>query len=236
MSLAITAPLTLLAKAAFDQAKQASVGDGPGQAALSRPAARREDRGPARGLGEGARVDFGLRQRRHSRNVTAQLLTFGNIQGPVFDRAQKAVVDLASRMGGDLQGAAIKVGRALNDPIQGTAALTRSAFSSRPPRKLKSRRWSSGQGLEAQGVILDVLAKKFDGAAEALRKASPDARFMQTWRDFKETLGSVIDQVLPPILDELGKLLKDFQALPAPLQKVIVVGAGILAVMGPLCF
>lgn len=57
--------------------------------------------------------------------VTANLLTFGNVAGEVFDRAQQAAIDMAQRLGSDPQAAAVMLGKALNDPIRGITALTR---------------------------------------------------------------------------------------------------------------
>jgi hypothetical protein len=90
MSLAITAPLTLLAKASFDSAKQASQAIAQVQAAI-------ESTGGASGK-TAAQLDASasalarisvFNKADILRNVTAQLLTFGNIQGPVFDKAQR---------------------------------------------------------------------------------------------------------------------------------------------------
>src|SRR4051812_42655793 len=47
------------------------------------------------------------------RNVTANLLTFGNISGNVFDRGQAAAVNMATALKEDLQSATIRIGKAL---------------------------------------------------------------------------------------------------------------------------
>ena len=59
----------------------------------------------------------------------AMLLTFNKIRGETFPAATLAVMDLAAAMGTDLKGAAIQVGKALQDPAQGLAALRRSGVS-----------------------------------------------------------------------------------------------------------
>ena len=61
-------------------------------------------------------------------NATAQLLTFTNIAGDEFDRTQKAALDLATGLGGDLKSASIQLGKALNDPIANLSALSRSGI------------------------------------------------------------------------------------------------------------
>ncbi len=130
MSLAITAPLLLLGKAGLDEAKQAREAMGQVNAALESTSGASGK--TAEQLQKSAKALQNLSTFDDDdilRNVTANLLTFSNVQGDVFDKAQKSVLDLASRMGGDLAGAAVKVGRALQDPIKGTTALTRLGVS-----------------------------------------------------------------------------------------------------------
>ena len=43
------------------------------------------------------------------RKVTSNLITFGNVSGDVFDRAQRAALDLSARLGQDLQSSAIQI-------------------------------------------------------------------------------------------------------------------------------
>ena len=78
-------------------------------------------------------------------DVSAQLLTFGNITGDVFDRTQRAVIDLAATLGGDLQGVSIQLGKALNDPVEGLSALRRSCllYTSPSPRDQRGSRMPS---------------------------------------------------------------------------------------------
>ena len=65
------------------------------------------------------------------KSTQAQLLTFkslaqtANSTGGAFDRATLAALDMAAVFGGDGAGNAIKLGKALNDPIKGISALTR---------------------------------------------------------------------------------------------------------------
>jgi hypothetical protein len=236
MALAITAPLALLAKAGLDEAKQAREAMGQVEAAL-------ESTGNAGGrtaaqLKEAAGVLQNLSTFDDDdilRGVTANLLTFGNVQGEVFDRAQKSVVNLASRLGGDLQGAAIKVGRALNDPIKGMTALSRIGISfTSEQQKLIKNLVQSGQGFQAQNIILAELEKRFGGAAEAMRKAQPDAVLTQSWRDFKETIGAIELQLLPALTEKLQAVVSWFNNLTPATQKFVVQAAALLAVVGPL--
>ncbi len=103
---------------------------------------------------------------------TAQsiLLTFTKIGGEVFPQATVAVTNLAERLGGDLQGAAIQVGKALNDPILGVTALGRAGIQFTQSQKdmIKSL-VEGGNQLGAQTIILKELETQFGGSAKAAR-------------------------------------------------------------------
>lgn len=55
--------------------------------------------------------------------MQTRLLAFDQVQGPVFERAQRAAVDLASAYQLDLTAAAEAVGKALQSPTQGLRGL-----------------------------------------------------------------------------------------------------------------
>lgn len=98
------------------------------------------------------------------------LLTFDKIRGVEFDRATRAVTDLATRMGGDLQAAAIQVGKALQDPEHGLTALRRSGVSfSAVQIDVIKKLYETGQVAEGQRVILKELEHQFGGSAAAAR-------------------------------------------------------------------
>ena len=62
-------------------------------------------------------------------SATAQLLTFSNIAGETFLKAQVAAMDLSAVLDGDLQAASIQLGKALNDPVSSLTALRKSGVS-----------------------------------------------------------------------------------------------------------
>jgi hypothetical protein len=104
------------------------------------------------------------------KGAEAMLLTFDKIRGVEFDRATAAVTDLAARMGGDLQGAAIQVGKALQDPTTGLSALRRSGVSfSESQIAVIKQLYATGQAAEGQRVILAELEHQFGGSAAAAR-------------------------------------------------------------------
>jgi hypothetical protein len=100
----------------------------------------------------------------------ALLLTFTKIRGAEFDAATRAMLDMAQAMGGDLRGAALQLGKALNDPAQGLTALTRSGVSfSESQKRVIQQMVETGRVAEAQKLILAELQVQFGGSAEAAR-------------------------------------------------------------------
>ena len=145
------------------------------------------------------------------KDVTSILLTFTNIQGETFKSAQKNVLDLATRMDGDLKGASVQLGKALNDPIKGISALTKVGISFTEGQKEQIKTLTeSGQLQEAQALILKELNTEFGGSAEAAAQA--DGGFTQLNNaigDAKELLGSVIVERLKPLNAELLKFFSN---------------------------
>lgn len=169
------------------------------------------------------------------RKVTANMLTFGNVAGEQFKRAQQAAVDLSTRMGGDLQAATVMVGKALNDPAKGLAALRRVGiqFTEQQQKQIKAMA-EAGNVAGAQRIMLAELERQFGGSAEAMRKATPGADLKNAWDDFNETVGHAIIQVLPAVTGALSGVLDVFNAMPSGVQSSIIVLAGVAAVLGPL--
>ena len=62
-------------------------------------------------------------------NLQSLLLAFTNIRGEVFDRTIPAILDLSTAVGQDLTSTVRQVGRALDDPIKGLSALSRTGIT-----------------------------------------------------------------------------------------------------------
>jgi hypothetical protein len=96
------------------------------------------------------------------------LLTFTKIQGDVFPKAQQAVLDMATALGMDLKGAALQLGKALNDPIKGVTALGRAGVQfSEDQKELIKTLVETGEVAKAQELILAELEVQFGGSAKA---------------------------------------------------------------------
>lgn len=139
-------------------------------------------------------------------NATAQLLTFTSIADENFGRTQEAALDLATRLGGDLKGATLQLGKALNDPAKGMSALSRSGitFTNQQIDVIKGLQ-ETGRLAEAQTLILDELEKQYGGSAEAAAKAGKGGltQFGNVIGDVQEQVGGLIVKAINPLLPAL---------------------------------
>lgn len=99
------------------------------------------------------------------------LLAFTGIVGDEFPRALQAAVDMAARTGTSVVSAAETVGRALDVPSKGLAALSRQGFRfTEDQKKLAEYLESTGRTAEAQAIILAALEDSYGAAAQAARE------------------------------------------------------------------
>ena len=171
------------------------------------------------------------------KDATAQLLTFTNITGEQFAKSQQAALDLATRLDGDLKGASIMLGKALNDPVANLSAMSRAGiqFSEDQKEVIKSLA-EGGNMAEAQSLILEELSKQYGGSAEAAAKAGTGGlkQLQNAFGDLQEEFGAIIMDFLPPVIDGFKNMLRAFQQLSPEAKKFMVIGAGIAAALGPM--
>jgi hypothetical protein len=102
------------------------------------------------------------------------LLTFKNIQNQaglnnnIFDQTVQATLDVSRAMGTDASTEAIRLGKALNDPVKGLSALSRVGiqFTAQQKEQIKALT-ESGDLMGAQKIILAELQSQFGGSAQA---------------------------------------------------------------------
>lgn len=151
-------------------------------------------------------------------DVTAQLLTFTNITGENFARTQKAALDLATLLDGDLKGASIQLGKALNDPIANLSALSRSGIQFSESQKTTIKGLVESNRLyDAQTIILDELNRQYGGQAEAMAKL-PTGKIEQAkniFGDLKEVVGNQLLPVVAKAWEWFGKIgTKAIEVIP----------------------
>lgn len=169
------------------------------------------------------------------RKLTTTMLTFGKVTGETFDRAQQAALDLSAKFGKDLQGSAIMLGKALNDPVKGVSALTKVGISFTAQQKEQIKAMAAvGNVAGAQKLILTELEKQVAGAAKTAADANPFTALKHAWDDFQEEVGGQLLKILPPFTDALKTMVSAFASMSPEMQKVVVIGALLAAALGPV--
>ncbi|WP_426036511.1 phage tail length tape measure family protein [Brevundimonas sp. DC300-4] len=235
MTAAITAPLIAAGFAASKAATEAADAMGQVEAALtSMGGASGRTKEQLAGLASGL-----MRQSLYDdddilRKVTANLLTFGNVAGEQFDRAQQAAVDLATRMGTDLQSATLMVGRALNAPVKGLAALGRAGIQFTEAQKATIKSMvAAGNVAGAQSIMLAELERQFGGAAAAAQNTDPYDKIRDSLNDLSESMGAIINNRLKPLLDGVAALADRFNGLSPAAKMFAVAALAVAAALGP---
>lgn len=170
--------------------------------------------------------------------MSAVLLQFDKLGKDTFPRASAAIVDMSVRMGTDLQSAALQVGKALQDPIEGLSALSRAGvqFTDSQQRIIKHL-VETNRLATAQGLILGELEKKFGGAATAAAGTLGGSleQLKNAFGDLLEGEGSAPE--LTASVQDLTKTLNDPQIKQGVTSLVSGVTALIeLAVKGAAAF
>lgn len=169
------------------------------------------------------------------RSVTANLLTFGNIAGQEFDRAQQAALDMSAKLGKGLQESTVMIGKALNDPIRGVSALGEAGiqFTEQQKDMIKTL-WETGDAAGAQQIILKELERQFENSAKKARDANPFAAVKQDFAEFQENVGAELLKAMPAITGAITSMLGAFNSLGPGMQQVVVIGGVLAAALGPV--
>jgi hypothetical protein len=140
--------------------------------------------------------------------ATNVLATFTNIKGQNFGTATQSILDMSQALGIDLNSAAMQVGKALNDPVAGLAALSRSGvqFTADQEAMIKAM-VEAGNVAGAQEVMMKELNTQFGGSAAAAvdTYAGQQIILKEKFADVQQTLGTA----LMPILMEFGTFMSD---------------------------
>jgi hypothetical protein len=159
------------------------------------------------------------------------LLQFDRIQGETFPKATQAALDLSAAMGIDLRSAAMAVGKALQEPVEGIAALRRQGVMlADDQERLIKRLVETGEAAKAQDIVLGQLEQKFHGAAKAARDTLGGAlgavkdRFGELFEMDRTQAAPLID-----VLDFLANRLADLKVM---LPQMMSLGLGIAGTSG----
>jgi phage-related protein len=161
----------------------------------------------------------------------AKLLTFGELAatadeaGGAFDRATLAAIDLEAAGFGPAESQAVALGKALNDPTKGLAALGKSGITFTDAEKDKiAALQESGDLLGAQEILLGAIEGQVKGTAAATADAS--VQMGLAFGNIKEAVG---DELLPifndlvkemlPVIDEVIPVFGETIQALAPIIK-----------------
>lgn len=133
-------------------------------------------------------------------SMQAMLATFRNIKGDEFDRATTAALDMGAAMkksgksAAEVEGAAIMLGKALNDPVGRLGDLSRVGVTFTDQQKQQIKAMAEANDMAgAQAIILEELESEFGGTAEAMGKASHGVDQMKaSFGDAVEAIGKAI--------------------------------------------
>jgi hypothetical protein len=160
----------------------------------------------------------------------AKLLTFGQLAksadqaGGAFDRATKAAIDMGAAGFGTAEMNAVQLGKALNDPIKGIAALAKSGvtFTEQEKDKIKTL-VESNKLLEAQDMVLKAIETQVGGTAEAT--ANDSDKMKVAFSQLSESIGLI----LLPLFQKLSAIMMKVADFARENSTVIVILGGVVA-------
>jgi hypothetical protein len=158
----------------------------------------------------------------------AKLLTFAELgktadeTGGAFDRATLAALDLAAAGFGTAETNAIQLGKALQDPIKGISALSRSGVTFTDEQKNMIRAMVEANDiLGAQDLVLKAIEQQVGGTAE--ETATSSEKMELAFNRLKDSVGDALlpvfddlTAVLIPLIDEIAPDLQKFFEAMSP--------------------
>lgn len=130
-------------------------------------------------------------------NSAAVMSTFKNVVGDTFTESIGLANDMSAVLDTSLNSSVIQLGKALNDPVKGITALTRSGVSFTDQQKAQIRALQeSGDLLGAQTIIMGELRSEFGGVAAEMAKADIIKSTTNALGDMAEVLGEIIVKAL----------------------------------------
>jgi hypothetical protein len=170
----------------------------------------------------------------------ALLATFTKVKDTIYMEAIPAIVDMSTKMGGDLQGTTLQVGKALNDPIKGITALSRAGVSFTAEQKKTIQTMVDMNDVAgAQRIILQELSTEFSGSALAAAEAGtgPFTVLKNEFNNTREEIGALVvslgKELLPVFKDFTNAIkngvefIKEHKDGIHALIKGIVIGYGV---------
>lgn len=176
-------------------------------------------------------------------------LTFTGISKDVFPQATQAILDMSTSMGQDLKSSTMQLGKALNNPIEGAAALTKVGVKLTDQQKQQIETMTkSGDVMGAQKVILGELSTEFGGSAAAAANTYTGRmkQLQNSMGEIQENIGKALLPAMKPLVElflgqakatqnataETGGLAKFLYGLAAVIKGDVLIVVGIVKVIG----
>ncbi len=139
-------------------------------------------------------------------STQSMFLTFTKIGAEVIPQATEAALDMSQAFGMDATQAAIMLGKALNDPIQGVGALRRIGVMLSDEQEKQIQNFIKvGDVASAQKVILNELAVEVGGTARAYGQT-----FAGQLAILRGQFGNIAEDVGAELLPVLSELLTEY--------------------------
>lgn len=169
------------------------------------------------------------------------LTSFQEIGVASYQRVATAAADLSQVTGADLNSSLLQLSKALQDPVKGLTALSRSGTTFTEQQKTQIKTLvESGNTLQAQEVILKEIEKQYGNAATAAGSAGFAGAMDTLGETFRDFQAAVAEQAEPAVttfvnalsgvFENLSKVNPEFLEAVGTLGKIavslgIVVGA-----------
>jgi len=158
------------------------------------------------------------------------MLTFRQVRdeagknNDIYTQSIPLVADLARKMGLDLPQAALKIGKALNDPVKGLTNLRRFGIMFTDAQEAMIKKlMATGDILGAQKIILEEVKGEMGGVAEAYGKTLPGQIDIAkgAFENLMETVGK---SMIPQLTSDVKMLVGAFKLLSALKAPTILTG------------
>jgi hypothetical protein len=163
----------------------------------------------------------------------ALLTSFTSIGVDSFERVAEAAADVAQVTKQDVNSSLLQLAKALQDPVRGLTALSRSGttFTDQQKEQIKAL-VESGKQLEAQQFILAEIEKQYGGAAEAAGSAGYAGAvdsLGESFRDFQETIAKAVEPTVVKLLGGMTDLFDAISKIPEPAVRLALEIGGVTA-------
>ena len=161
----------------------------------------------------------------------ALLTSFQTIGVESYTRVAKAAADVAQVTKQDVNSSLLQLAKALQDPVRGLTALSRSGttFTEQQKEQIKAL-VESGKQLEAQQFILAEIEKQYGDAAKeagAAGYAGAVDSLGESFRDFQETIASAVEPTVVKLLGGMTDLFNAISKIPEPAARLALEIAGV---------